>query len=448
MIETLSDIARNKDFLRLHRELNKFNIFHATGMKNQEIKHTQFLGYLLDPNESHGLKEEFLLRFIQSLPKQATGSACNINLLDFNLSYARVIKEKTFEKNENRLDLLIEIPSLDSPSKIYIIAIENKIRATAAENQLERYENSITSSYREVIKDKPILLYLSINEDSIANKSWTPILYSDTIIHAINNLVSDLHETLSDYMIFILKDYIEFINHEGEYESNNNLEEIVLQMGSPIIKRIKEILSEKNNPIEEQRLSTRYKKVLDHLAPYDTDPRVEILRYFKDQFDGNGIYKTNSCFRLETSNRIWMRFSFLEEEVGQKLSNICENPTRRWLKSQRHLAFEFIFNESEGSDQVNCRVTLVLGPTGIDYEQREELLQNIRGIFAKSHTGTSIDTGVNDHFDAIRRGGYSKYNARNLTANDAKKWIEETLVKISKDEEEFIKGINDFIKNL
>lgn len=145
--EAYHAIALNKPLSELQRKLTRFNIFQATGMAEREIKHTQFLSYLLDPNESHGLNDDFLYRFIQ---------AANINkvnpmpLADLNLSYARIHKEKNIRREgvNNKIDILIEIPSLTSPEKYHIVAIENKIRAAQGLNQLLDYRKAITEIYR------------------------------------------------------------------------------------------------------------------------------------------------------------------------------------------------------------------------------------------------------------------------------------------------------------
>ena len=47
-------LLAKEEFMQLSKLLNRFNIFEATDMGRREIKHTKFLCYLLDPNESHG----------------------------------------------------------------------------------------------------------------------------------------------------------------------------------------------------------------------------------------------------------------------------------------------------------------------------------------------------------------------------------------------------------
>jgi PD-(D/E)XK nuclease superfamily len=448
MIEQINALARNQKFLKLHRELNKFNIFHATGMKNQEIKHTQFLGYLLDPNESHGFRDEFLIRFIQSLPRPENNGGSEIKIMDFNLNYAKVIKEKRLP-NAGILDFLIEIPSFSFPEKIYIISIENKIRANEGRNQLTRYRNAITAEYNDKVAEDPIFLYLNINNEEPSDECWMPILYSDTVIKAIKSLMEDLEDTLSDYMTFILKNYIELINKEGEHESENILEEIMQEMGVATINSAQEILTAEPELIEYERLKIKYQKALEYIKNYDADFRKNLLSHFTSQFGANReIQGEGYRFKLETSNKNWMRFSFLSDENRKFLSNkICKNPSRRWLESQCNLAFEFIFSKPGENNRIDCRVSLMLGPTGIEYQNRSELLRLLKSAFNETHKiQANPNVEARDHFDAIRRGAYRRLTKINISEEDAKQWITKTLAEISRTEQNFIQMVNENLK--
>jgi hypothetical protein len=53
-------VANNADLERLESLLNQFNIFEAVGMVRQEIRHSHFLAFLLNPSASHRLRDIFL----------------------------------------------------------------------------------------------------------------------------------------------------------------------------------------------------------------------------------------------------------------------------------------------------------------------------------------------------------------------------------------------------
>ncbi len=58
-------LYHNEDMNELDELSNRFNIFVALGITQQEIRHSNFLGWLLDPNETHGFGNAFLIRFLR-----------------------------------------------------------------------------------------------------------------------------------------------------------------------------------------------------------------------------------------------------------------------------------------------------------------------------------------------------------------------------------------------
>ena len=55
---------------RIRTLLDRFNVFEAIGFVGQELMHSQFLAFLLDPKQNHGLEDAFLRRLLYevSLP--------------------------------------------------------------------------------------------------------------------------------------------------------------------------------------------------------------------------------------------------------------------------------------------------------------------------------------------------------------------------------------------
>lgn len=55
---------------RIEGRLGGFNIFEAIGHTRAEMRHSDFLAFLLDPNRDHGLGSEFLSRFVIEVVKE------------------------------------------------------------------------------------------------------------------------------------------------------------------------------------------------------------------------------------------------------------------------------------------------------------------------------------------------------------------------------------------
>ncbi len=53
-------VAENDDLLKLEEQIGRFNIFDALGIARVEIRHSNFLAWLLTPGESHGQGDLFL----------------------------------------------------------------------------------------------------------------------------------------------------------------------------------------------------------------------------------------------------------------------------------------------------------------------------------------------------------------------------------------------------
>ena len=58
-------VVGNEDLERLEALLDQFNIFEAVGVVRQELRHSDFLAFLLDPRANHGLGDVFAKKLLQ-----------------------------------------------------------------------------------------------------------------------------------------------------------------------------------------------------------------------------------------------------------------------------------------------------------------------------------------------------------------------------------------------
>jgi len=88
-------VLGNSELEELERLVARFNIFEALGVVRQELRHSDFLAFLLDPNEAHGLGDvfvrQFLLRIVQGSPR--AGPRISIDIALRNLSGVTVRRE-------------------------------------------------------------------------------------------------------------------------------------------------------------------------------------------------------------------------------------------------------------------------------------------------------------------------------------------------------------------
>jgi hypothetical protein len=57
--------ADDSELESIEELIDRFNLFEAIGFTNQEVMHSRFLAFLLDPRQNHGLSDLFLRSFVQ-----------------------------------------------------------------------------------------------------------------------------------------------------------------------------------------------------------------------------------------------------------------------------------------------------------------------------------------------------------------------------------------------
>jgi hypothetical protein len=64
-------VIENDELLELEERIGRFNIFDVLRIARAEIRHSNFLAWLLDPAESHGQGDLFLKAILMDLLRQA-----------------------------------------------------------------------------------------------------------------------------------------------------------------------------------------------------------------------------------------------------------------------------------------------------------------------------------------------------------------------------------------
>jgi len=127
-------IINSKKFEQLNVEINKFNPFNVLQIAEHEIRHSNVLAWLINPQKNHNLGDKILKKLVlhvlhnpeneENIPEKI--KIQNIQISDF--SDAKILREW------RHIDLLVV-----SESNRFILLIENKIHASESEGQLERY---------------------------------------------------------------------------------------------------------------------------------------------------------------------------------------------------------------------------------------------------------------------------------------------------------------------
>lgn len=190
------------------------NIFRVLRIARTEIRHSNMLAWLLDPNENHGLGSLFLQALIIDLSKPHYYESAKeydsiitptsaIDLLSSDLSDTHVFREW------NHIDILLTLP------KEYTLAIENKVDSSESKDskglsQLTRYSNVLHAHYDQ---HKCIKVFLTPYGDEPTDNNWHVFTYSD-ILSILEKSLAPQEKSLPAEVALLIKHYIEILRND------------------------------------------------------------------------------------------------------------------------------------------------------------------------------------------------------------------------------------------
>ena len=214
--QALLKLLTSEDLAELNAKSdNKFNIFQALKLQNNEVKHSNFLGWLLTPFESHNLMDCFLKELLK-IALQNDTSLVDIILSD--LTDTKVTLEK-MANDGRRMDIFIE-----SPRNKLVCVIENKVWSGEGCNQLEDYRDFILNHDKYKNYKHKIFLFLTPYKYSLCEdyKGYIRINYGD-ILKAINNLMKQYGCLLDDDVKIFIEHYKKMVERNIMGETDKEI---------------------------------------------------------------------------------------------------------------------------------------------------------------------------------------------------------------------------------
>lgn len=206
----LSDFIRDPSLEQLELKLHEPNFFYILNFQKVEIRHSNFLAWLLDPKENHRLGDLFLKRVLKDI-----FSNQNYDWIDEFTVDSLELSNVEIRREWNYIDILII-------TNDFIICIENKIDSKEHSNQLQRYINIIDTNYQNLNK---AFVYLTPYGDEPAtileNYEYKTYSYGQILIN-IENILNLHSESLSPRIKNYIEDYLLILKREIMKEEEAN----------------------------------------------------------------------------------------------------------------------------------------------------------------------------------------------------------------------------------
>ncbi len=184
-------------FEQVHELGDAFNIFEAVGMYKQEIRHSRFLAFLLNPLASHGLGDYFLRKFLDHVMMQYEAAAMTrLEVMLADLSSAEVYAER------DHFDITVWLPK-----QKLLLVIENKIGASESVDQLRTYRERVKSQYPE---ETFCGVFLTAEGYGGEDNNWIAVGYA-TIYNQLQTLLNDPMAAVKADVLIVIKHYSQLI---------------------------------------------------------------------------------------------------------------------------------------------------------------------------------------------------------------------------------------------
>ena len=172
--EKLNTFLKDIDILEgLNNLETEDNLFDILKISEAEIRHSNVLAWLLDPQKSKEVGKFFLRKlFILMMDRMETFNAADLIVDNFD--------DVVVRREWLHTDLLVILRKKSVPN--FVLCIENKVKSKQGKRQLEGYRKRLESQskFKDVKKKNRICyLFLRVKDESPNDKDWIEIDYND-----------------------------------------------------------------------------------------------------------------------------------------------------------------------------------------------------------------------------------------------------------------------------
>lgn len=205
-------VVNNGDLLRLEGLIGRFNIFDALRIAHVEIRHSNFLAWLIDPSESHGLGAMFLRAILMDLLGRSPPNLRPFSPIDLDCEELQGVD---IRREWKHIDLLI---SSERPR--FVVAIENKIYSDEHDDQLGRYKDELCATFGDVPK---ILVLLSREGVDPSKPDWVPYSYAD-VHRVLERVLHTYRDSIGAEVRMFIEQYLNLIG--SRFMDNPQIDEL------------------------------------------------------------------------------------------------------------------------------------------------------------------------------------------------------------------------------
>jgi hypothetical protein len=209
-------IVECPEFEELERLLGGFNLFQVLKFEYGEIRHSNVLGWILDPSESHGLDETFLKKWLMRVVHGAVGVERPVEPVEIDGWQLLRVEVRREWRN---IDLLLVLQF--AQERPWVVAIENKVNSSQHSDQLRRYRKVVESEFGDA--GRRLYVFLTKNEEEAQDAAYLPASYAQ-VHQTLKECVAARSHAIGAEPRVLLENYIQLL--EEKFMDQSKIAEI------------------------------------------------------------------------------------------------------------------------------------------------------------------------------------------------------------------------------
>jgi hypothetical protein len=205
-------IVNCPEFEHLEALMGGFNLFQVLKFEHGEIRHSNVLAWIMDPNESHGLDSSFLKKWLMRVIHEASGqTVAPVTAVDID---AWQLQDVEVRREWQNIDLLLILSFANQEQ--WVICIENKVNSSQSYEQLPKYRARVEKTFPHA--RHRIYLFLTKNNEEPDDDAYVAASY--TQVHKVLKecLLAKSHVIGSEPKV-LLENYIRLLEEKFMDES-------------------------------------------------------------------------------------------------------------------------------------------------------------------------------------------------------------------------------------
>lgn len=300
----LTDLVMNSpELIKLEARLSRFNVFRVLRAAQHEIRHSNMLAWLFDPDESHGLSDLFLRRWLMQVvhnagPADGAGPLPSpIEIDALSIDYVEV------EREHEGIDLLVSLKTTRGPT--WVICIENKVESTQHSNQLAKYRSYVERRFWYA--ERRLFIFLTKNEEDPEDPSFITSSYT-MIERVLGGCIKERKSVIRPEPRLLLEQYRELLGED--------------------------FVDEGRTALLARQIYQKHRKAIDVILKYREDAISIATAMMED------VLRTNFeglAVSLGTRNKGYVRFMPPEWEIPENAGGDAWGKTGRFIVVEVYL---------------------------------------------------------------------------------------------------------------